>query len=203
VRIADGKEQIHVMHVDGSGDEAISPDDVRAIHPTFSHDAKTLAYCTDDDLHPPKKNASDIVFVDLATRRATTVITGGVNTYPAFSPDGQRLAFRRMLGETNSEVFVADVDGKHATNLTKSPAFDGWPRWSPDGRWIAFASNKSLNTQIYVMRPDGTEVHRVAPTEGRATAPVWSPDGRLIYFPNCYKVDFSYDCQIFVARAPA
>ena len=45
---------------------------------------------------------------------------------------------RRMLPGSNSEVFVANADGSDARNLSNSPAFDGWPAWSPDDRQIAF-----------------------------------------------------------------
>ncbi len=112
------------------------------------------------------------------------------------------MAFRRILGELNSEVFIANADGSDAKNLTNNPSFDGWPSWSPDGSEIAFASNRRANYQIFVMKPDGSDVRLVANTEGRATAPIWSRDGKSIYFPNCRKVDLGTDCQIFVAPAP-
>jgi TolB protein len=105
-----------------------------------------------------------------------------------------------MLGEMNSEVFLADADGSHPRNLTNHPAFDGWPDWSPDGTRIAFASNRNANYQVFVMNADGTGIRLVANTEGRATAPHWSPDGRTIYFTNCQKVDFGTDCQIMAAQ---
>jgi Tol biopolymer transport system component len=187
VRVADNTEVIHWINLDGTGDEALTPPGTKTIHPTFSPDGKLLAYCTDDDLQPPKKNDSDIYMLDLASRQPTKRITGGTNTYPRFSPDGKRFAFRRMTGEINSEVFVADLDGSHAKNLSNNPWFDGWPAWSPDGAWIAFASNCRQNYQIYVMRPDGSDVRLVAPTEGRATAPVWTRDGQHIDFPNAAK----------------
>jgi TolB protein len=202
VSLAGKGEVISMMNPDGSGAEALTPPTVRAIHPNWAPDSRHLAYCTDDDLAPPAKNDSEIDVIDLATRTITRLISGGVNTYPSYSPDGRRLAFRRILGEMNSEVFIANADGSEARNLTSHPAFDGWPSWSPDGRQIAFASNRRANYQVYAMRPDGTDVRLVANTEGRATAPVWSRDGRSIYFPVCKKVDFGSDCQIFVAPAP-
>ena len=202
VSLKGGGEVISMLNPDGSGAEALTPAEVRAIHPNWAPDSRTLAYCTDDDLKPPAKNESEIDVIDLATRKITRVISGGVNTYPAYSPDGRRMAFRRILGELNSEVFIANADGSGQGNLTSHAAFDGWPSWSPDGTQIAFASNRRANYQVFVMRPDGTDVRLVANTEGRATAPVWSRDGTSIYFPVCKKVDLGSDCQIFVAPAP-
>jgi len=195
----DGLEVIYLMNLDGSGLEPLTRSSARVIHPSWSPDGTKIAYCTDDDLQPPRKNASDIEVIDVKTRQVTRLITGGTNTYPVFSPDGKSIAFRRMLGEMNSEVFVARADGSGQRNLTNHPAFDGWPAWSPDGKRIAFASNRNSSYQIFVMNADGSDVQLVANTEGRATAPKWSPDGKSLYFPLSRKVDYGSDCQIFVA----
>jgi TolB protein len=199
VYVRDKLEIISLLNADGSGMQHLTPESVRAIHPNWSPDGSKLAYCTDDDLAPPRKNDADILFIDMHTRRITTLITGGVNTYPSWSPDGKRMAFRRMLGEMNSEVFIANADGTDARNLTNHPAFDGWPSWSPDGTRIAFASNRNSSYQIFTMSADGSDVRLLANTEGRATAPMWGRDGARIYFPICKNVDFGYDCEIFSA----
>lgn len=195
-------EQIAVLPASGGAMIVLTPATERAIHPNWAPDSRHLAYCTDDDLAPPKKNPSAIKVLDLATRQVRELITGGVNTYPAWSPDGRHIAFRRMLGETNSEVFLADSDGTNIRNLTNHPAFDGWPAWSPDGQYLAFASNRDGDYQIYVMRADGSAVHLVARSTGRGTAPKWSPDGRAIYFTICRREDSGFDCEIFAATPP-
>ena len=200
VYVKDNLEIISLLNTDGSGMQQLTPKSVRAIHPNWSPDGSKLAYCTDDDLAPPRKNNADILVIDLKTRRITTLITGGVNTYPAWSPDGKRIAFRRMLGESNSEVFVAQADGTDARNMTNHPAFDGWPAWSPDGTRVAFTSNRNSSYQIFIMNADGADVRLLANTEGRATAPQWGRDGARIYFPICKNVDFGFDCEIFAAR---
>ena len=202
VYVKDRLEVISLMNADGTGTtERVSPETQRAIHPHWSPDGAKLAWCTDDDLAPPRKNDSDIMVLDMSTRRISTLITGGVNTYPSFSPDGRHIAFRRMLGEMNSEVFVANSDGSDIHNVTNHPAFDGWPAWSPDGTELAFASNRNWNYQIFAMKADGSEVRLLANTEGRATGPVWSKDGRRVFFSNCRKADTGTDCEIFSVEA--
>ncbi|HMG84915.1 MAG TPA: hypothetical protein VK574_04190 [Terracidiphilus sp.] len=200
VLIRPGLEQIQIMNPDGSGVEAISPAEHKTIHPSWTPDSQNILYCTDDDLRPPAKNDAEIYSINLAGRKITKLISGGVNTYPAVSPDGKKIAFRRMVETTNSEVFLANSDGSAAVNLTNNPAFDGWPAWSPKGTKIAFASNRAGNHEIYIMNPDGTGVRKIANSEGRATAPKWSKDGATLYFPNCRKVDFSFDCQIYAVK---
>lgn len=196
----DGKQEaIYIMNPDGTGQERMTDERHKYIHPNWSADSSKLIFCSDDDLQPPRKNASEIYSLDLKTRQLTTIISGGTNTYPSWSPDGTKIAFRKMLGEMNSEVFVADSDGSNQRNLSNHPAFDGWPSWSPDGKQIVFASNRRANYQIFVMNADGSNVRLVANTEGRATEPRWSPDGKSIYFTDCKKVDFGVDCEVFVA----
>jgi len=201
VSMKDHGEIVAMMDPDGTHVEALTSKTVRAIHPNWSPDGTKLAYCTDDDLQPPKKNESDIYAIDLKTRRATKLVSGGINTYPAFSPDGKHLAFRKILGELNSEIFVASSDGSDAHNITNHPAFDGWPSWSPGGSQIAFASNRFSSYEIFVMKPDGSDVQLVANTDGRATAPQWTRDGTTLYFPICHNVALGVDCQIYTAPA--
>ena len=177
-----GREQLFIANLDGSKPVQLTRDDFDHEDPAWSPDGSK----TDDDLRPPAQHASDIYVMDLKSRRATKIITGGVNTYPAVSPDGERLAFRRI-----------------AHNLTNHPAFDGWPSWSPDGSLIAFASNRYSSYEIFVMKPDGSEVQLVANTDGRATAPQWSRDGATLYFRICHNIALGADCQIYTAPSHA
>lgn len=201
VRLEGNKNSLYVMNIDGNGKRRLTPPSQSPIHPAWMPDGRSILYCTNDDLDPPRKNAAEIYRIDTASGQIATVISGGVNTYPVPSPDGKHIAFRKMIG-INSEVFVADSDGKNLKNLTDHPAFEGWPAWSPDGSLIAFGANRNSSYQIFVMEADGTNVRLVANTEGRATAPKWSPDGHTIYFTNCWKTGLKSACEIFVAPPP-
>ena len=144
----DGDESIYIMNIDGTVEERMTGKEHRFIHPNWSADSSTLIFCSDDDLQPPLKNTSEIYALDIRTKKLTTLISGGTNTYPSWSPDGKQIVFRRMLGELNSEVFVANSDGSEQRNLTSHPAFDGWPAWSPDGKLIVLLQIAAPTTRF-------------------------------------------------------
>ena len=76
-----------------------------------------------------------------------------------------------------------NADGADERNLSRSAGFDGWPMWSPDGRWILFASNRGgrpLVGELFVAAPDGSAVHRISSSPESLVQPAWFPDGRKI-----------------------
>ena len=174
----------------------LTPTTQSPIHPAWSADSRAIFYCTDDDLDPPRKNAAEIYRIDVASGTITTVISGGVNTYPVPSPDGAQDRLSKDPRHQQRSLCRQRRWQNGLKNLTDHPAFEGWPAWSPDGRRIAFAANRNSNYQIFVMDADGNNVQLVANTEGRATAPKWAPDGKTIYFTNCWKTGLSAACEI-------
>jgi TolB protein len=77
-----------------------------------------------------------------------------------------------------------DVDGSNQTNLTDDPHSDFDPVVSPDGKKIAFTSDRDDIYGIYIMNADGSDVKRVIPREMRGSSPAFSPDGEKIVFSS-------------------
>ena len=82
----------------------------------------------------------------------------------------------------NAEIYVMDGDGRNERRVTVNPNGDGYPSWSPDGKKIAFASNRNKDhIQIWVIDADGKNPIRL--TDGlRDENPDWSPDGKTIVY---------------------
>jgi TolB protein len=76
-------------------------------------------------------------------------------------------------------------DGSDVRRLTDHPKMDYWPAWSPDGKRIAFTSNRDGNYEIYVVQADGSGPRNVSKHPASDNYATWSPDGaRLAFISN-------------------
>ena len=87
-----------------------------------------------------------------------------------------------FTANTGYALYVMDADGRHQRRLTYMQAEEGLPAWSPDGRRIAFASNRDGNSEVYVMHADGSHQRRLTRHPASDAFPAWSPDGKRIAF---------------------
>jgi len=101
--------------------------------------------------------------------------------FPAWSPDGQRVAFYSFRDGT-VETYVVDAAGGDPVNVTNSPGHNGMAAWSPDGTRIAFSSYRDGNNEIYVMSADGSDPVNLTKHPGTDFSSSWSPDGQKIAF---------------------
>jgi len=106
---------------------------------------------------------------------------------PAISPDGRSIVFTRtsvdaMKDRLRSNLWIADADGGRVRALTQGTWRDGSPAWSPDGKRIAFLSDRDGGEQLHVMWADTREVTALTRLERAPADLAWSPDGRRIAF---------------------
>jgi len=108
-------------------------------------------------------------------------------TDPQVSPDGKKVAYvvswpDRKSDETRMSVYVAPIDGRAAARRFTQGNKDHSPRWSPDGRYLAFASDRGEKNQLIVAPTEGGEPRQITNSKYGISNPAWSPDGKRIAY---------------------
>ena len=131
---------------------------------------------------------------------------------PRLAPDGRHVAYvvNRIDREANgyrATIWLAPLDGSgEPRQLTSGGRSDSSPRWSPDGRWLAFVSNRDgedekAHGELYVLPADGGEPRRLTQGEEDVEAIAWSPDSRRIAFARRVRGE-AYEEEDERRRAP-
>ncbi|MEO5896122.1 MAG: S9 family peptidase, partial [Vicinamibacterales bacterium] len=121
---------------------------------------------------------------------------------PQLSPDGKTVLFVRTTtepkaGRRNADIYRVSVDGSEPKALFAGDKNENTPRWSADGRKVAFLSNRDGATQVYVADADGKNVKKVTSLAAGAQPPlVWAADGlRLAFVSDVYAECADEDCN--------
>jgi Tol biopolymer transport system component len=104
---------------------------------------------------------------------------------PQISPDGKMIAFTISVpnledNNFNSDIWIMPISGGKPVQLTRSPEADHSPRWSPEGKRIAFISTRDGVANLYLIRVEGGEAVRVTSSETNLYSPIWTRDGEDI-----------------------
>jgi Tol biopolymer transport system component len=175
---ADGSDVSQVtptQHTERECDPDFPPPLVYDVNPTFSPSGRRIAFAHWEEGHGgigPKQIR--LIRADGTHLHALTGTFGG-NRYPAFSPDGKRIAWSRedpLAGPAG--IFLMRSDGTHKHHLTAGTD----PAFFPNGRRIVFLSG----SDVFTVRLDGSHRHRLATISPLAYSPDVSPDGRRIVF---------------------
>ncbi|MBA4057660.1 MAG: hypothetical protein C0490_23300, partial [Marivirga sp.] len=119
-----------------------------SINPTWSPDGKKIFFISNREI---AHGTGDIVSLDLGTKELKTIHHEETSwrTCPDISPDGTRIVYSSYLGRNWNQLWMIPVSGGYPVPLTYGEYDNTVPRWSPDGKRIAFISNREGNTSLY------------------------------------------------------
>jgi len=206
---SNGAGRIWIMNANGTGQQQLTPDAAgfRDYQPSYTPDGKRIVFtrCAPND----GLCAIWIMRADGTHRRllvpSSTTPTETNNFDAAASPDGHHISFTRFgFHGITSQVWVADINGKHAHPVTAARLEAFGASWSPDASHIAFASNSNrAQSSIYVMRANGTGVRLLAasPWPHNNLFAAYAPSGDQIAFSSDRRHRDLRGLNLFAMRA--
>ncbi|MBA3533584.1 MAG: PD40 domain-containing protein, partial [Ardenticatenales bacterium] len=124
----------------------------------------------------------DLYLIDAegSNRKLLTQGSDMTHLHPAWSPDGEQIAFTSTLSETMA-LYVMKADGTEIRQVTSETEGFTSPAWSPDGQTLLLQPD-SEETGLYLIQADGSDLRQVEGITRAVTGATWSPDGQKIAF---------------------
>ena len=181
-----GGSQLMVANADGSGLTDVTPTNVEKqsiVEPSWSPDGNQVVYSSNAD------GNYELYTLKVGNESATRLTSTKwpiQNLDPVWSPSGKAIAFSRSglsLTSAAAGLFQIRLDG-NASRLTRAIDGDGYvsPDYSPDGRLIAFSSDRAGNDDIYILDLAGFSVTKMTATKDRDVDQTFAPDGSALAF---------------------
>jgi Tol biopolymer transport system component len=150
-------------------------------NPAWSASGKKIAYERRDFRDPNHPGLFEIWVMNADGSHKHRVARG---TEPAWSPNGKKIAYvgSREPRVGRPDIWVMNSDGSHQKRLTSDPLSERSPDWSPDGKWVAFATDRGNSHDIWKMRADGSAAVRLTSLGPYDDQPSWSPSGKKIAY---------------------
>lgn len=179
-----GFKEIYTMDWDNSNIEKITDHKSITLSPTWSPDATKIAYTAFVQRTKTKVRNADMFIYEIPTKKTWLVSYRiGINSGAAFAANGEYI-YLTLSQAGSPDIFKMSLDGNLVSHLTKGPrgAMNVEPAVSPDGKKMAFSSDRSGNPMIYTMGIDGSDPKRVTFAGKFNATPAWSPDGKRLAF---------------------
>jgi serine/threonine protein kinase/Tol biopolymer transport system component len=180
-RTADGKLDIWALDIERQAWTKLTFNG-SGILPCWTPDGKEMVFGS------PKANTNVIAIYRTAadgSGQPQRILDGDNPRFPiAWSPDGRHLAFVEWHPQNMRDIWIYSEAGDPRTEPIVATLFDEFaPKFSPDGRWLAYVSNESGHYEVYV-RPYPEGHGRWLVSAGGGTEPLWSPDGHALFYRN-------------------
>lgn len=173
---APGIRNIFLCDIDGGNVEQITSYRTLNVEPCWAPSGKTICFSKYG------KTGIDIVETTVRTPRKSRIISSfrGINTGAAISPDGSSMAVI-LSPDHQVDLYVLGLQKRFRNRLTKGIAVEASPCWSPDGKQVAFVSDRRGNPRIFIADADGGNLMMLPSVGIDAVTPAWSSDGKIAY----------------------
>jgi Tol biopolymer transport system component len=186
-RLGPAEASLFVSNADGSGERGLTQGALD-YNPAWSPDGKWIAFTSERegsaDLYRIRTDGSGL-------ERLTD--DPAFDDQAAFSPDGAQIVFVTTRAGGTANLWILDLQTHQAKPLTSGRGGDFRPAWSPDGKWIAFSSDRESSlpmakgrwehlhlVDIYLVRPDGSGLKRLSRHGDFCGSPKWSGDNKSV-----------------------
>jgi TolB protein len=163
----DGNPEVYILALASGNMRRLTRHAGIDTEPTWSPTGQQIAFVSD------RSGTPNVWVMDAEGANVRQLTSGGFHTQPRWSPKGDAIIYTVRQGTHN--LWAVNPDGSNPRRLTAGPADNQGATWAPNGRHIAFQSNRTGRWQIFMMLADGSEQTPMTGSTGEATSPSWSP----------------------------
>ena len=187
-RLAPTRATLFISNADGSGERTLTESGSLDYNPSWSPKGDWIVFTSE------RAGSADLYRIHPdGTNLERLTNDPAFDDQGAFSPDGKRIVFVSTRAGGRANLWILDIATRKATPLTSGDGGEFRPSWSPDGKWIAFSSDRGSNlppaqgrwerlqlAEVYLVHPDGSKLRRITERGGFCGSPKWTQDSRNV-----------------------